>query len=526
MARLSTEAKLGLFVLIGILLLAYMSLRVGQWDWFGGGYEIKATFNSVAGLKKDVPVEIAGVEVGRVTKIKLSDSKAQVSMRIDENVKIPVDSVAVIQTKGVLGEKYIEIIPPKHDGVLTGSSGDPGSAPGMRVAESGDPRGDARYIQPGGELKQTRSAADVDRLLRTLSEVGDDIKRVTDSLGKVIGGPEGERNLREIVDNIRIMTENLSQSVTENRTQFRETVENFASFSSDLKKMTAENRGRVSETLVNLREASDQLQRTMASVERLTEDVQQGKGVMGKLVSDQKAADDLTGTLASLRDISDKINEGKGTLGKLVNDDTTATQLNKTLEAFGNYQQKFEDFKTYLGFRGEYLTRQGDGKGYLTLRIQPKPDKFYLIEILRDPGFTKQNSTQTIVSAGGTSTTTTVTQRKEDQIKFSAEIGKRFQDAVLRGGIIESAAGVGLDYYLLNDDLRLSVEAFDFGRDEGAHYKAYANYNFMKYFFLTAGYDDFGASSRRTPFFGGGLNFLDDDIKYLITGAPVAVSAK
>lgn len=510
MARMSTEAKLGLFVLLGIILLAYMSLRVGQWEWFTRGYEIKATFDSVAGLKRDVPVEIAGVEVGRVSKIRLKGSKAEVVMQISPEVAIPADSSAVIQTKGVLGEKYIEIIPPKP---LLGAA--PASA-----------RKETRYLEPGGEIEHTRSAADIDRLLRTMGDMSEDVRKVTNSLGKVIGGPEGEQNLREIVENIREATRNMNEALTENRTQFREIMDNFASFSADLRELSAENRGRVSDTLENLSEASAQLERTMSAVERLANDVEQGKGVMGKLVSDQKTAEDLDTTLASLRDISQKINEGKGTLGKLVNDETTVTQLNKTLESFGDYQQKFEDFKTYVGFRGEWLTDMDEGKGYLTLRVQPKKDKYYELAILRDPGLTESTRSRTTTTTDGASTTTTRVGAEEDELKFSLQVAKRFYDLVVRGGILESSAGLGFDYYLLGDNLRLSVEAFDFGRDEGTHYKAYANFNFLKYFFITAGYDDFGVGSRRTPLVGGGLNFLDDDIKYLLTGAPVAISAQ
>jgi phospholipid/cholesterol/gamma-HCH transport system substrate-binding protein len=518
MARLSTEAKLGLFVLLGIALLIYMSLQVGEWRIIGGGgYEIKATFDSVAGLKKDVPVEIAGVEVGRVAEIRLKDHKAEVVMRIKKDVRIPIDSTAVIQTKGVLGEKYVEIVPPAETAASEGGAA--GGGEQSRTVAGGT-------LPPGGEIKHTRPAADVDRLLRTIGEVGDNIKRITDTLSKTIGGPKGEHDIREIVENIRDMTANLNRAVAENRGQFHEMVQNFAALSQDLREISAENRGRIKETLGDLQAAAGQLEHTMASVDRLTQSIEQGKGTVGKLMTDPKIADDLQNTMASLRDITQKVNDGKGTLGKLINDETTVTSLNKTLEGFGRYQQKFEDFKTYLGFRGEYLTRQGSGKGYMSLQIQPKRDKFYLIEILRDPGFTQKNQQLQTTTVNGVTTQTNVQPAEKDRIKFSLEIGKRFYDLVVRGGVIESAAGAAADYYLFNDKLRFSVEAFDFGRSGGAHYKAYANYNFLKYFFITTGYDDIGVSSRRSPIVGGGLNFLDDDIKYLITGAPVSVSTK
>ncbi|MFH0809436.1 MAG: MlaD family protein [Pseudomonadota bacterium] len=516
MARLSTEAKLGLFVLLGIVLLAYLSLSVGQWDWFGGrGYDIHATFHSVAGLKKDVPVEIAGVEVGRVSDINLIDSKARVTMHIKDGVKIPADSAAVIQTKGVLGEKYVEIIPPSSvPGDLAAT--DPPAGPGKR------------YVQPGGELKNTRSAADLDRLLRTIGDVAEDIRSVSRSLSGSLSGPQGEENLRVIIANIRDMTTNLNEAVADNKTAFREMIRNFAYFSQDLRQLTAQNRGTVNETLANLHEASGQLQRAMAAIERLAQNVEQGKGVLGTLTADKDAGENIEATIASLRDITQKVDEGKGTLGKLINDETTIAGLNKTIDNFARYQQKFEDFKTFLGFRGEYLTRGGDGKGYLSLRVQPKEDKYYLLEILRDPGFT--TTSKEVVTTTDTPPGTTVVQRtekkKKDEIKFSLELAKRLRNLVVRGGIIESTGGAGLDYCFLDDHLRLSLEAFDFGRDGGAHLKAYANYNFLKYFYLTAGYDDFTSSSRSSPLIGAGVTFLDDDIKYLLTGAPVSFSTK
>jgi len=507
MARLSTEAKLGLFVLLGIILLAYMSLKVGKWELTRGGYEIKATFDSVAGLKRDVPVEIAGVEVGRVEDIKLSDSKAQVTMRINGDVKVPEDSTAVIKTRGVLGEKYVELVP---------------SAPAGKRAEQ-------RYLQPGGEVMSTQSAADLDKLLSTLSEVGEDVKAVTGSLSQVLGGREGEQNVREIVENIREMTANLNMAVAENRAQFREMIDNFAAFSGDLRELTAENRERVSETLANLESASRQLETTMQSVERLTEKVEKGEGVVGTLVSDEEAAKDVETTLASLRDITTKINEGKGTLGKLINDETTVNRLNETLEAFGEYQRKFADFKTYIDYRGEWLTQQGDGKSYLSVELHPKEDKFYLVQLLYDPigSITRTDRTFT-ETVGGVTTVRQVNEREveKDEFKFSVQLGKRFSDLTLRGGIFESSGGAAADYYLLDNNLRLSFEAFDWTRDEGPHLKAYANYSFLKYFYATAGYDDFYVRDNRSPLVGLGLRFLDDDLKYLLTGAPVAVSTQ
>ncbi|GAI86317.1 unnamed protein product, partial [marine sediment metagenome] len=109
---ISSEAKVGLFVLVGLIILGYMSFRIGEYG-FGlkRGYLVNVVFDNVAGLERDASVQIAGVEVGRVEEIRLKDGKALVTMRIIPDVKLARDVVAAIKTHGILGEKYIEIVP-------------------------------------------------------------------------------------------------------------------------------------------------------------------------------------------------------------------------------------------------------------------------------------------------------------------------------------------------------------------------------------------------------------------------------
>ena len=96
--RLSTEAKVGLFVLVGLLILGYMSFRVGQQGiGLKKGYVVEAVFDNVAGLNKDASVQIAGVEVGRVESIKLRDGKAVIQMRITPDVKLEKDVRAAVK---------------------------------------------------------------------------------------------------------------------------------------------------------------------------------------------------------------------------------------------------------------------------------------------------------------------------------------------------------------------------------------------------------------------------------------------
>ena len=93
----------GILVLIGIILLFYMSFRIGRFGAFGQqGYEIMVTLNNANGLDPRSPVQIAGIEVGRIKTIKLDGYKANVTLLIKKGIKIPADSKAAVKTQGTL----------------------------------------------------------------------------------------------------------------------------------------------------------------------------------------------------------------------------------------------------------------------------------------------------------------------------------------------------------------------------------------------------------------------------------------
>jgi phospholipid/cholesterol/gamma-HCH transport system substrate-binding protein len=138
MRRSRLELSVGVFVLIGVLALGWLSIRLGRVDFLGGrGYTITADFPSVGGLKAGSAVEIAGVEVGRVDAITLSDYQARVRMSIRDGVRLQEDSIASIKTRGLIGEKYIRI----------------------------NPGGSEKLIPPNGRLTEVEPPVDFEELL-------------------------------------------------------------------------------------------------------------------------------------------------------------------------------------------------------------------------------------------------------------------------------------------------------------------------------------------------------------------------
>ncbi|MEE9402736.1 MAG: MlaD family protein [Desulfobacteria bacterium] len=495
MTKFSVEAKVGFFVVIGIMILGYMSMKAGTFEYTGDkGYEVYALFDSAEGIVKGVPVEIAGVEVGRVKEITLEAGKARLILQINPEVQIGEDAEAIIRSKGVLGDKYVEI-----------ALGSPEASP----------------IGPGGRISQTQSPANIDTLLKQLSSIGNDIKEITESFSGVLGGEEGEASLKITMDNMRELAVTLNETVQKNNENIDRMLNNLAVFSKNLKEMSGANKEAVGETVDNFRQASSQLRETLIALNEITQKVNRGEGTIGKLIHEEQTIKRLNETLVALKEITERINKGEGTIGRLVQEDETVDNLNETLTGINEYLRTEERFRTYIDYHGEYLFDREEMKSYLSLRIQPKEDKYYLLGIVDDPAG-KKSVTETTTTVGGVSTTKHVETIDKDQIKFSAQIAKRYYDLGLRGGIFESTGGIGADYYFFDDRLVFSLEAFDFDPDEKPHLKFKADFTPFQYIYLTAGLDDFISDADNESFFvGGGLYFSDEDIKTLISDAPI-----
>ena len=120
MKRFNLEITVGLFVILGILALGYLSVKLGQIPIGGrNSYFVSAVFSTVTGLSRGASVEIAGVRVGRVEKIKLEDYDAVVTLRLNNEVKVQEDAIVSIKTSGLIGAKYIRITPGGSDRLIT-----------------------------------------------------------------------------------------------------------------------------------------------------------------------------------------------------------------------------------------------------------------------------------------------------------------------------------------------------------------------------------------------------------------------
>lgn len=140
MKKTSIEIAVGVFMLIGIVCVGYLSIRLGETEWGRDKYyPLFARFQSVSGLIEGAHIELAGVYVGKVDSIAL-DPKTQsavVKLEIQKTVMLSDDVIASIKTSGLIGDKYLQLSPGSSD----------------------------RVLKPGEMITETESAVDLEALV-------------------------------------------------------------------------------------------------------------------------------------------------------------------------------------------------------------------------------------------------------------------------------------------------------------------------------------------------------------------------
>lgn len=481
---MSNVIKVGIFVTICLAVLAYLVIRVEDWSFGGAGQRIDVVFESVVGLDDKAPVRVAGVRVGRVDGVSLDGRRARVSLLLDTPVQLTEGARAAIANAGLLGDKYVELIP-----------GPPGAAP-----------------LEGGLVLEGEAPPSFDEAFESISEMGDSIGTLTGSLNQedLAGG------IAELIADLQATSAEIRALVVANREQVGNTTRNFEVFSAalaeELPRLTAqmndllatvdavlaENRGDLKESLANIRQVSGSMQQSVDNLNAISGQIASGEGTLGKLVYEDNAHD-------SLVDALDSVEAGVTTLSD------TIGRINEL------------DFR--FGLEGTYFSDPQEYRTALKVDIDPGEQKFYHVELVDTPGGELKSRTEVITTTfpDGTSETQTIqTDVTEDDFTYSAQFGFRFDRIDLRAGLFESSGGGAVDYYALDRDLRVSLEAFDFSRpdDLEPRLRLSTRWQFHPNMYLVGGYDDLLESDSSSVFFGGGVRWNDDDLKYLLGAVP------
>jgi phospholipid/cholesterol/gamma-HCH transport system substrate-binding protein len=303
MNKITLEAKVGLFFLVTLLIVGYVWFKVldfGAMD----GFNITARFRSVEGLPKGASVQIAGIKVGVVKDIHLDPDTGQavVSMDIREAYRnsIPEDSRVSLKTKGLLGDKFVNIEPGKPN---------------------------ARKLKPGEELKLVFEPTDTEKVFESAGVVAQDLQELTRGARKQLIDQKGFQKVDSVLDNSSAAFKNLNDLLVRNKDKIGQTVDSADHTFKNLRAIVDRNRDKVNSGVDNMERFSTSINKTAQrfdqsskDIEVLTKDVRGGKGTLGRLVKDEELYREAQGLVKQVRGLADRIQNGPGVTGRLIND--------------------------------------------------------------------------------------------------------------------------------------------------------------------------------------------------------------
>ncbi len=479
MKRKKLEIIVGLFMVGVLIVLGAMTAEMGKIKLSSRkGYTLYAAFSDVSGLYKNAKVRIAGVEVGSVSNIFLKYGKAIVAMKIARQYKIPINSTAIIRSEGFLGEKYVEIKLGNAKKYLTNGEY-------IRYGVAGN--GFNALMTKANKLLNKHNRQNIAEILKEFKQLGKQLNELIS---------ENRKNVSITIQQAKISMKNLKQSL------------------EYLKEILKENRSNVKETVVQARRAMEELNKVLQNISWLLVSMKQGKGTIGQLLINKSLYNNLNETTENVKQIAQKINSGKGTIGKLINDNALYNNLNDTLVDIKNYLRAANRTLFEVYGNTEYNFKNDDTQNSVGVKIYTTPDRFYKI------GAVVQRNYKNSPNPSGP---------ESNVVRFTALMGKRYYNFVVKGGVIQSTVGVGADYYTLGDKLKFGIEAFDFShrndiRDRYPQLKAKISYTFLQHFTLFGGVNEILNTKSRSIFVGGGVDLYNSDLKYAIGSAASAAS--
>jgi len=481
MKEVSTELKVGIFALLVIVILTYMTFKVGKLPFiWEKGYRLYAEFDDIVGLDERSRIKIAGVDAGIVEQINIADGKARLTLLINPDIKVYKNAKAKLKMSGLLGDRYLSI-----------ATGTP----------------DNSQLKSGDTITNVLPSADVDALLSELTSAATYVSDLAENLKDVFGDPE-KKAFSETIRNLQRMTANLRDISEENRVPLRNVIARLEKFTKELEDKGPEFMDDMSRAAKSFGEKAPKM---MDDLSKLSADLQEV--IEENRYAFKESMENMRTVSKSVSNITQKIESGEGTLGKLVKDDKLYDSLSKVSEQAGKSMDVVGGLRTFLDFHTEYNTHEGEWKGFFDLTLQPRKDKYYILGVVSDPRGSVEE-TDTVING-----VRTTEEEIKTRLEFSAQFARRFEDLALRIGLTENTFGVGSDYFFNDDKGRVKLDVWDFNAKEAdadrAHIKIGVDYNLFKYIFVSSGIDNILNSDLRGIYVGGGLKFEDEDFKYL-----------
>lgn len=305
----SLETRLGFFAAMIVIAAVLILETLGSLESLKKGRRIHALFNTAMELKEGDRVKMAGVEIGRVEKIRLAEGKVKVTMKLAAGAVVKTDSLATIHFAGLMGQNFVAI-----------EFGSPGAQPA-----------------DDGTLLPTAEQPDLNSLLQRIDAVAGGVENLTKSFS-------GDK-----IDNI---LGPLTDFFKQNNSQISGTFSNINRVTTQI----ADGKGTVGRlimedelytsalaTVTNMQDTATDLRATIADARTVIADARAGKGSLGKLLTDDALYHETTDSMTNLKEILQKVNHGQGTVGTLINDKDFYNNAKLTLQKLDKATESLED---------------------------------------------------------------------------------------------------------------------------------------------------------------------------------------
>lgn len=325
--------------------------------------------------------------------------------------------------------------------------------------------GEEEELVKAGDTISGTPPVSFDQMGTTLLAIGDEFKGIAQIISEMIGGEESRNNFRDTLENLASFSEELNDFLNTNKEEVRKGLQSSQQAVQTFEQSVEQVSTNLDELISILKEA----------VEKSREDIKINMESIKELIKN------IEKSLKLLNESLEKINKGEGTLGKLIHQPDLYERAEDAMDDLENIINPISELTLAGGLSAEYYPNSDMLKGAISLEIWPKDDRFVISQIVYDPW--------------------------TEKLLFSAQGGLRWGNFAPRLGIMESTIGAGIDYYALKDRLRLSLEGFDFYRNQSPKVRFRARYAPLEYFYLILGVDDFTLASNREVFFGLAVGF-------------------
>ena len=452
---MSKETKVGIFVVIGILMLFGLSSQVGSFK-FGAkeGYAISVEIEDANGIEINAKVKSRGITIGFIDSFSLSSSTVKVNLLINKNINIPKNSTVSLKQESMLGVKYIEI----------------------------QFSNNKEYLKENGTLTKSSSYSSFDETSDTINKAAVTLDNFIKRLDLVVA--KNEENFTQLIAN------------------FRDVGAEFKVVGQEFNKMTKD----INKKLPSILEKFEGTGREFELA---------GKTINKSLPDIMNKFEKLESSMQTIMD-ENRVNLKSA----IVNVDKAFASVDK---ASKKVETSFDKLDKYLGsatqstlgveFKTQLMQKDAFYKTYFGIDYSPKPTVHYLVDVVSSNDYRDNGM--------GTNTPVSTKLHEKGVTYISAQYAKDLGNLRLRAGLIENRGSVGLDYFMMKNNLKFSLEAYDFNayndvRGDHVHMNSQLEYTTQKHILLYMGVDNFVNRDARSIYFGIGVRFEDDDLKYLL----------